>query len=59
MAQAIDLYRFIDAYEAYDGGDLGELIHAWSTGDICQETPTGLHQVSEGSCDMCGSKNFA
>lgn len=26
--------------------------------DICPETEDGRHQVTEGSCDQCGAKNF-
>lgn len=32
-AHVIDLYAFVEAYEAYDGDDLGQFIHNWQTGE--------------------------
>ena len=54
--------RMIEAYEAYDGQDVDAFIAAWTeylTGadSPCPETADGLHEVTEGSCDQCGSKN--
>lgn len=51
----------IEAYEAFDG-DLDGFIDAWNdyTAGLdfpCPEHPTGLHQVTDGSCDLCGDKN--
>lgn len=28
-------------------------------GDRCPESPDGRHQVTSGSCDLCGAKNFS
>lgn len=52
----------IDSYEVFDGDDLSVFIDAWNdyTAGIdfpCPETPSGSHQVSDGSCDLCGDKN--
>lgn len=27
--------------------------------DSCPESPDGKHQVTSGSCDLCGAKNFS
>lgn len=56
------LSRFIEAYEAYDGQDLGFFLHIWEgylagEDEPCPETDDGLHEVTAGSCDQCGSKN--
>jgi len=54
----IDPAQLADAFESYDG-DVDGFISAWQSGDRCPETQHGVHQVSDGSCDMCGAKNFA
>lgn len=56
------LNRFVEAYEAFDGDDLSVLLHAWEDyfageDEPCSGRADGLHQVTDGSCDMCGSKN--
>lgn len=56
------LSRFAEAYEAYDGDDVGTFIHTWEDylageDEPCPATDDGLHQVTSGSCDQCGSKN--
>jgi hypothetical protein len=58
----VNLFDFVEAYESYDGDDVGNFIAQWEQylagHDFpCKETPTGLHQVTDGSCDMCGDKN--
>jgi hypothetical protein len=62
MTKTTDLYDFVKAYEAYEGDDVGNFIHQWQQflagkDCPCPETPDGLHQVTHGSCDMCGDKN--
>lgn len=52
----------IEAYEAFDGSDPSTFIDAWNdyTAGLdfpCPEHPAGLHQVTDGSCDLCGDKN--
>jgi hypothetical protein len=52
----------IDAYEAFDGHDISVFVDAWNdyTAGLdfpCPEHPAGLHQVTDGSCDLCGDKN--
>lgn len=58
----VDLYRFVDAYEAYDGDNVGQFIHLWQeilSGRepdwYCAESADGLHWVTSGSCDECGA----
>lgn len=52
----------IDAYERFDGADPAVFVDAWNdyTAGLdfpCPEHPAGLHQVTDGSCDLCGDKN--
>lgn len=52
----------LNAYDAFDGEDVGTFTGAWDDylagrDTPCPERADGLHQVTEGSCDMCGSKN--
>lgn len=54
----------IDAYDVFTGPDISVFIDAWNnfTAGIdfpCPENPTGLHQVTDGSCNLCGDKNRA
>lgn len=54
---------FVRAYEAYDGQDVGQFIHQWGfyldgKEQPCAAAPDGVHQVTAGSCDQCGHKNF-
>lgn len=56
------LSRFVEAYEAYDGDDVGTFIHVWEDyfageDEPCPEAADGLHQITAGSCDQCGSRN--
>ncbi|AOS94933.1 MULTISPECIES: hypothetical protein [Mycobacterium avium complex (MAC)] len=56
------LFDFVEAYEAYEGNDVGWFIQSWQAilagrDTRCPETRDGLHQVTHGSCDMCGEKN--
>lgn len=57
--------RSLWKYAAIEGREAG-----WQTGhidlcpehkveDYCPESPDGKHQVSDGSCDQCGAKNFS
>ncbi|AOE43844.1 hypothetical protein SEA_SPEEDDEMON_1530 [Gordonia phage SpeedDemon] len=59
------LNDFVEAYEAYDGDNVGTLIHMWERFYLpgietpCPDLRTGgLHQITDGSCDLCGAKNF-
>ena len=66
---AVPVLDVIKAYEQWIGGryplwskNFDVFADAWSrylTGrDVpCPDDPCGLHQVSDGSCDLCGSKN--
>jgi hypothetical protein len=57
----------IDAYEEFDGDDLGAWQEAWDRYLAGTDTPCrsvdgeiygdGIHQVTDGSCDRCGAKN--
>lgn len=56
------LDRFVEAYVSYHDDNMAFFIHEWSNylagvDTPCPETDDGLHQVTSGSCDMCGSKN--
>lgn len=56
------LSQFVEAYEAYDGQDVSSFLHEWEdylagTDEPCPGSADGLHQVTSGSCDQCGSKN--
>lgn len=56
------LGQFVKAYEAFDGDDVGQFTHDWEDylsglDEPCPQTADGLHQVTHGSCDQCGSKN--
>lgn len=52
----IDPDELAAAYEDYDG-DLDAFVDAWASLEVCPET-RGAHDVSDGSCDACGGKNF-
>ena len=59
---AIRTQDIIEAWEAFDGDDVSTFFLEWDgylAGDDepCGESADGLHQVSDGSCDLCGSKN--
>ncbi|MEB3022985.1 hypothetical protein [[Mycobacterium] crassicus] len=56
------LFQFVEAYEAYEGDDVGSFIVAWEgylagSDWPCPQSKDGLHRVTEGSCDQCGDKN--
>ena len=58
----VDLFDFVDAYERYEGDNVDVFITMWQgylAGEDypCPESPTGIHQVTYGSCDNCGDKN--
>lgn len=49
----------LDAWEGYDS-EFSVFVDAWNdyTAGInfpCPEHPAGLHQVTDGSCDLCGA----
>lgn len=51
----------IDAYDSFDG-DVAVFVDAWNdyTAGLdfpCPKHPAGIHQVADGSCDLCGDKN--
>ena len=57
----IDGSDLIEAWESLDG-DVDAFISAWASyadgvDSPCPEAGDGLHQVTDGSCDLCGSKN--
>ena len=52
----------IHAYEAFDGNDITLFVDAWNdyTAGLdapCSQDRAGIHQVTDGSCDLCGDKN--
>jgi sugar phosphate isomerase/epimerase len=54
--------ELIDAWDAFDGDNVSVFIDAWNAytaGEdfACPESPDGLHDVSDGSCNGCGDKN--
>ncbi|MDD4865585.1 MAG: hypothetical protein PHQ28_00145 [Mycobacterium sp.] len=56
------LFDCIEAYDSYDGDNVDYFIRTWEkilAGEEfpCPATADGLHQVTDGSCDMCGDKN--
>lgn len=63
LAPQIYTHQIIDAYDAFDGEDIGEFTEAWdhyiAGKDVPCITPDGLHQITAGSCDQCGRKNYA
>ncbi|AMS02734.1 hypothetical protein BJD55_gp032 [Gordonia phage Yvonnetastic] len=59
------LSEFVEAYENYEGDNVGTMIHMWEKYYLPGiETPCadlrsgGLHEVTAGSCDQCGMKNL-
>lgn len=52
----------VEAWEAMTYEDVSYFEDSWDRylageDEPCSEAATGLHQVSNGSCDLCGSKN--
>ena len=55
-------YEVADAYESYDG-DVDYFVRRWAEflnheDEPCPATEDGIHQISDGSCDECGAKNY-
>lgn len=61
----ITTQQILNAYEAYPGDwDVDAFESAWDgflRGDDtpCPAVEWGVHQVTAGSCDNCGRKNYA
>lgn len=52
----------IEAWEAFGYDDVSVFIHHWEKylagyDFPCPKHPAGIHQVTDGSCDLCGDKN--
>lgn len=69
MTQQIGEARVHTTYET-TGGEVLDMIAsgyraglkaswgAWKDLDLCAESEEGTHQVTQGSCDLCGVKNL-
>jgi len=53
----VDTNAMLEAWQGYEY-DVDGFFQAWADGDVCPVTQGG-HDVSDGSCDQCGGKNFA
>lgn len=54
--------RLLEAWEVRTE-DVDTFIHAWAAflagDDIpCPEAADGLHSITDGSCDLCGRRNY-
>lgn len=52
----------LEAYEQFSGEDASVFVDSWNdyTAGLdfpCPYSPAGIHQVTDGSCDLCGDKN--
>jgi len=60
--KAISTSDVVNAWERFDGDNVDTFFWWWDLylagKDFpCPESPSGIHQVTDGSCDLCGDKN--
>lgn len=61
---SITTSQILNAYDDFQGEDVGIFTTIWDVylrGEMepCKDAADGIHQITSGSCDICGGKNFA